>query len=74
MRQQDALFLAGESIPFGGATPAPRGRMAGVRRVARRTGELANRDDLATRAAAAALMFGGLAWLTWAALGYVAAL
>jgi hypothetical protein len=74
MRQQDAIFLAGESIPFGGAISAPRGLTAGLRRLARRAAELAARDDLATRAVAAAFMFGGLAGLTWAALGYVAAL
>jgi hypothetical protein len=62
MKTQDAIFLAGESIPFGRAISIPSVRA------------LATRDTLGMRLAAAALMFGGLACLAWVALGYVAAL
>jgi hypothetical protein len=61
MKPQDAIFLAGESIPFGVAISAPRTLTLASCRVA-------------TRTAAVALVFGGLACLVWVAVGYAAAL
>jgi len=66
-KPQDVIFLAGETIPFGEAIAVPRGLSVDLRR-------LAASDTLGTRIAAAAVMFGGLACLVWAALGYAAAL
>ena len=74
MKPQDAIFLAGESIPFGSAISARRDLTVGFRRLASRARELVTRDDLATRIAAVGLMFGGLACLVWVALGHAAAL
>lgn len=74
MKHYDAIFLAGESIPFGVVISAPRELTAGFRRLASRARKLATRDDLATRIAAVGLMFGGLACLVWVVLGYAAAL
>lgn len=69
-KPQDVIFLAGETIPFGDAIAAPRGLAVDLRRL----GELATRDGLGARIAAAALMFGGLGCLVWVALRYAAAL
>ena len=74
MKPQDAIFLAGESIPFGLVISAPRALTLTFRRIAASVRKLVARDDLATRIAAVALMFGGLACLVWVALGYAAAL
>ncbi len=74
MKPQDAIFLAGESIPFGFAISAPRTLSATFRGIAARVRKLAARDDLVTRIAAVGLMFGGLATLVWVALGYAAVL
>jgi hypothetical protein len=62
MKTQEAVSLAGESIPFGRAISVPSVRT------------LAARDTLGMRLAAAALMFGALAGLVWIVLGYVVAL
>jgi hypothetical protein len=74
MRNQDAVFLAGESIPLGRTISAPRGLTAGFRRIAGRAGAAAAADRLAVRVAAAAVMLGGLAYLVWWATGYAASL
>jgi len=74
MKPQDAIFLAGESIPFGLAISAPRAMTLTFRRIAARVRKLVARDELATRMAAAGLMFGGLACLVSVVLGYAAAL
>jgi len=74
MKHHDAIFLAGESIPFGSAISAPRELTLAFRWIAARARDLAARDDLGTRIAAVALMFGGLAGLVWVALGYAAVL
>ena len=74
MKHHDAIFLAGESIPFGSVICAPRELTLAFRGIVARARELAARDDLAMRIAAVALMFGGLACLVWVALGYAAAL
>ncbi|HLB16004.1 MAG TPA: hypothetical protein VJM14_13820 [Burkholderiales bacterium] len=74
MKTQDAIFLAGESIPFGLAISAPRAMTLTFRRIAGRARKLVARDELATRIAAVGLMFGGLACLVWVVLGYAAAL
>ncbi len=74
MKPQDAVFLAGESIPFGVAISAPRALTLTFRRIAARVRKLVARDELATRMAAAGLMFGGLACLVWVASGHAAAL
>ena len=74
MKSQDTIFLAGESIPFGLVISAPRAMTLTFRRIAASVRKLVARDDLGTRIAAAGLMFGGLAYLVWVALGYAAAL
>lgn len=74
MKHYDAIFLAGESIPFGSAISAPRDLTLAFCRIAARARDLVARDDLAMRIAAAALMFGGLAGLVWVVLGYAAVL
>jgi hypothetical protein len=70
MKPQDAIFLAGETIPFGDAIATPRGLSVDPERLAR----VINHDGMETRIAAAVVLFGGLACLVWVALGYVAAL
>ena len=60
MKPTEAVFLAGESIPFGCAISV--------------THALAARDDLGRRIAAVALILGGLACLVWVAVGYAGVL
>jgi len=74
MKHYDAIFLAGESIPFGSAISAPRDLTLAFRRIAARARKLVARDDLGTRIAAVALMFGGLSCLVWLAVAYAAVL
>lgn len=70
MKPQDAIFLAGESIPFGIAIAAPHA----LRRIGARVRKLVARDDLATRLAAIGVIFGGLACLVGVAVGYATVL
>ena len=74
MKPQEAIFLAGESIPFGLVISAPRALRLSGRRIAARLRKLAARDDLTTRIAGVALMLGGLACLVRVVLGYAAVL
>ena len=74
MKPQDAVFLAGESIPFGHGLSAPRAPTLLLGGLASRARALIASDERGTRIAAVALMFGGLGCLVGVALGYAAAL
>jgi hypothetical protein len=74
MKTRDAVFLAGESIPFGRGLSAPRAPTLGFGGLASRARALVTSDGRGMRIAAVALMFGGLGCLVGVALGYAAAL